>query len=136
TRNISGLPRPGYPAGVEGIPRNAGSESHRGHHPLDRGLDADFSAGDALHYSAAKTNEAILVDRAAPHVWAVRILLRLPAPDDIRVAGQVLQRTRNARRRGEATLHNSGTDSVRLDGSAGADLHERLDSATGRQTLA
>src|SRR5579871_606805 len=87
TLYFSGLPGATGEVGLAWASYRTGGQPDRGDYALDRRLDADLFAGDTQYYSTTENFAAVLVDRIAPDVGAVRIFLRHAALDDLRVAG-------------------------------------------------
>src|SRR5579859_6418320 len=96
TRRLPRVPDAVGPARLARPSRATRGQSHRSHHARHRRLDANISADHFGGHAAAQTDPPVLADQVPPHFRPVCIFLRLPAPDDLRLARQIFRRSRNA----------------------------------------
>src|SRR5216684_2266246 len=124
-------------ADLEGISlRPARRQPHRRDHPHHGQMDTHISTYHSKHHSAAENCADAVADTISPHARPVRVYLRHAPPDDLRLARQILRRSRDGARHSQTSIHYCRTYGLAAYASSGAYIDQGMDSPSRRQALA
>src|SRR5215469_5814002 len=133
---VSGVPGSSGDFDLARDARRIDGESDRVRGALDRGLDDAVPDYHSVHHAAAEDRKDAATDPVPEDAGAFCFFLRLPALFELGRARPIFQSCGYVGGRREEKVHYRRFRGICSADSAGGDVYEGMDSATGREKVA